>query len=171
MTWGIAHKNLKGLLPMSKDTIKALTQELLMVGCAAGTIRNVWSSIADRHRRFGLPFPFSAPGEFSRMCKAVAAVVGTPSRIIFPIGAHHVRELLGAIGLTDEQERNALMTASGTVLSSRVVEISFFQPCDFEWELDKLFHPMYEGTAAVRVYRRKQDTGRRGLWPRIGKSQ
>ena len=126
MTWGIAHKNLKGLLPMSKDTIKALTQELLMVGCAAGTIRNVWSSIADRHRRFGLPFPFGAPGEFSRMCKAVAAVVGTPSRIIFPIGAHHVQQMLGAIGLTDEQERNALMTASGTVLSSRVVEITFF---------------------------------------------
>ena len=171
VTWGIAHKNLKGLLPMSKDTIKALTQELLMVGCAAGTIRNVWSSIADRHRRFGLPFPFSAPGEFSRMCKAVAAVVGTPSLIIFPIGAHHVKELLGAIGLTDEQERNALMTASGTVLSSRVVEITFFQPCDFEWEIDRHFHPRYEGTTAVHVYRRKQDTGRRGLWPRIGKSQ
>lgn len=171
VTWGIAHKCLQNLLPMSRETIKALTQELLMVGCAAGTIRNVWSSIADRHRRFGLAFPFSSQGEFSRMCKAVAAVVGTPSRIIFPIGAHHVQRMLELIGLTDEQTRSVLMTCAGTLLSSRVVEVSFFQPCDFLWELDKLFHDQYEGTTAVHVYRRKQDTGRRGLWPRIGRSR
>ena len=41
LTWGIAHRALGQLLPMSKVTLKALTQELLMVGCAAGTIKNV----------------------------------------------------------------------------------------------------------------------------------
>ena len=37
LTWGIAHRALGQLMPMSKVTLKALTQELLMVGCAAGT--------------------------------------------------------------------------------------------------------------------------------------
>ena len=79
MTWEIAHECLESLLLMG---LKA--QELLKVGCAAGTIRNVWSSIADRHRRFGLVPPLNEPGEFSRMCKAVASVKGVPSRIVFP---------------------------------------------------------------------------------------
>jgi hypothetical protein len=67
LTWGIAHRALGQLLPMSKVTLKALTQELLMVGCAAGTIKNVWCSIADRHRRFGHNAPLAAAGDFKRL--------------------------------------------------------------------------------------------------------
>ena len=63
LTWGIAHKALGQLMPMSKVTLKALTQELLMVGCAAGTIKNVWCSISDRHRRFGHNVPLAAAGD------------------------------------------------------------------------------------------------------------
>jgi hypothetical protein len=55
ITLGIAHECVADVLPMAKDTLKSLTLELLMVGCAAGTIRNIWSSIEDRHRRFGHP--------------------------------------------------------------------------------------------------------------------
>jgi hypothetical protein len=60
LTWGIAHQLLNRpsivetiagalgqLMPMSKVTLKALTQELLKVGCAAGTIKNVWCSVSD----------------------------------------------------------------------------------------------------------------------------
>jgi hypothetical protein len=39
LTWGVAHEAVDKLLPMSKDTLKALTQELLMVGVSAGTIK------------------------------------------------------------------------------------------------------------------------------------
>ena len=139
-----------------------------MVGCAAGTIRNVWSSIADRHRRFGLTPPMNGPGEFSRMCKAVAAVKGMPSRIVFPIGAHHLQRMLELIGLTDREAQNVLITCMGTVLNCRVVELTFIQICDLLWELDRAYHERYAGTTAVHIYRRKQDTGRRGLQPRIG---
>ncbi len=41
LTWGIAHGVVTELLPMSKETLTALTQEMLMVGCAAGTIKNL----------------------------------------------------------------------------------------------------------------------------------
>ena len=52
---------------MSKVILKALTQELLMVGCVAGTIKNVWCSIADRHRRFGHNAPLAAAGDFKHL--------------------------------------------------------------------------------------------------------
>jgi hypothetical protein len=57
LTWGIAHECVASLLPRSKTVIKALSQELLTVGCSPGTIRNIWSSIEDRHRRFGQSLP------------------------------------------------------------------------------------------------------------------
>jgi hypothetical protein len=82
--WGIAHRALGQLLPMSRVTLKALTQELLMVGCAAGTIKNVWCSISDRHMRLGHNAPLAAAGDFKRLYKAIAAVKGAPSKLLFP---------------------------------------------------------------------------------------
>ena len=38
-----------------------------MVGCSAGTITNVWSSIEERHRRFRLAMPLGGAGEFERL--------------------------------------------------------------------------------------------------------
>ncbi len=60
LTWGIDHGVVADLLPMSKETLTALTQEILMVGCATGTIKNLWSSIEDRNLRFGLFMPLRA---------------------------------------------------------------------------------------------------------------
>ena len=168
VTWGIAHECVELLMPMTKQTLEALTQELLMVGCAAGTIRNTWSSIEDRHRRFGLELPLGGFGDFRRMSKAVAAVRGTPSRIIFPIGSHHLQRMLELVGLTAGQEQEILMCCTGTALNCRVGEITFLQICDLLWDLDAAFSVEYMGTTAIRIYRRKQDTGRKGHYPRIG---
>ena len=139
-----------------------------MVGCSAGTINNLWSSIEDRHRRFGLAMPLGGAGEFKRLYKAVAAVKGTPSRIMFPIGVHHIKRLLELVGLTECQERDVLVTVLGTVVCMRVVELTFLQVCDILWDLDAAFHIMYLGTLAVHIYRRKQDTARKGLYARVG---
>ena len=38
------------------------------------------------------------------------------------------------------------------------------------WDFDATFHVMYRGTAAIRIYRRTQDTGRKGHYPRLGKA-
>jgi hypothetical protein len=168
LTWGVAHEAVDKLLPMSKDTLKALTQELLMVGVSAGTIKNMWSSIEDRHRRFGFALPLGGPGDFKRLYKAVAAVKGTPSKLIFSIGLHHLKRLLELVGLTVCQERDVLACILGTVVCLRVVEVAFLQICDFLWDHDAAFHEMYIGTVAVHVYRRKQDTARKGLYARVG---
>jgi hypothetical protein len=83
LTWGLAHGGVDKLLPKSLDTLKGITQELLMVGCATGTISNVWSAIEDRSRRFGYPLPLGIEGDFSRMAWTVGSVCGEPSRLIF----------------------------------------------------------------------------------------
>ena len=61
-----------------------------------------------------------------------------------------------------------LVTVLGTVVCMRVVELTFLQVCDILWDLDAAFHIMYLGTLAVHIYRRKQDTARKGLYARVG---
>jgi len=169
LTWGIAHEEVKSLLPMTQETLKAITQEMLMVGCAAGTIRNLWAAIEDRHRVFGYAPPLALRGgDFSRFSKAVASVKGMPSRLIFPIGTHHIQSMLELVGLTIAQRRDTLMCVLGTVMCLRVNEVDQLQICDVLWYLDKNFHVKYKNTIACRVYKRKQDTARKGLYPRAG---
>jgi hypothetical protein len=168
LSWGIAHDEVKSLLPMSRDTLKAITQELLMVGCSAGSIRNIWSAIEDRHRRFGYAPPLGMEGDFSRMARAVGSVRGQPSRLIFPIGVHHVQRLMELIGLTLTQKRDMLACVLGTVACLRVGEVENLQLCDLKWGHDAAWHADYEGSMAIGIYKRKQDQVRKGLFPRVG---
>ncbi len=72
LTWGISHEEVRSLLPMSQETLKAITQKMLMVGCAAGTIQKLWSAIEDRHCIFGYIPPLAMRGgDFSSYSKAV----------------------------------------------------------------------------------------------------
>jgi hypothetical protein len=154
---------------MGLPVLKAITQEMLMLGSSAGTIRNLWSAIEDRHRFFGYTPQLAArEGDFSRYSKAVASVKEMPSRVIFPIGTHHVRLMLELVGLSLAQRRDILICVLGTVMCLRVGEISQLQICDVLWRLDGGFHVMYVNTLGCRIYKRKQDTARKGLYPMAG---
>jgi len=170
ITWAIAHEEVASILPMTQTTLKAITQEMMMIGCATGTIRNVWSAVEDRHRRFGYALPLGMQGDFTRMSKAVASVQGQPSRLIFPVGVHHVKALLELAGLTDTQTRDMLVCVLGTVCCLRVGEVAQLQVCDLRWSHDAAWHPRYNNTLAVGVYKRKQDQARKGLFPRAGEA-
>ena len=170
ITWGIAHEEVGSILPMTQTTLKAITQELMMMRCATGTIRNIWSAIEDRHRRFGYALPLGVEGDFTRLSKAVASVQGQPSRLIFPVGTHHVRALLELAGLTNAQTRDVLACVLGTVCCMRVGEVAQLQLCDLKWNHDAAWHPQYSNTLAVGIYKRKQDQARKGLFPRAGEA-
>jgi hypothetical protein len=170
ITWGVAHDEVGQLLPMSQDTLKAITQEMLMVGCSAGTVRNMWSAVADRHRQHRLPAPLAIEGEFSRLARAVGSVRGEPSRLIFPVGVHHIQRLVEMAGLTLTQRRNMLICVVGTVACMRVSEVANLQLCDVRWNHDAGWHAQYEGTMAIGIYKRKQDQTRKGLYPRVGRA-
>ena len=164
LTWGIAHDSVH--LPMTQATLKALTLELLMVVCAAGTIQNVWCSIEDRHRWFGLPLPLGVAGDFRRLYKAACAVRRAPSRICFPIGPHHAKQLLDLVGLTGAAGCPDVCHRCGVELPRGGAGL--LQIYDFLWDRDGAYHPRYLGTAAVHIYRRKQDTSGIGHYPRLG---
>jgi hypothetical protein len=142
---------------------------MLIVGCSAGTIRNLWSAIEDRHRLFGYQPPLAMRGgDFSQYSKAAASVKGMPSRLILPVGVHHVQKMLDLVGLTISQLHDMLMCALGTVMCMRVNEVDQLQICDVLWLFDAGFHVMYANTLACRIHKRKQDTARKGLYPRAG---
>ena len=141
-----------------------------MIGMSAGSIRNLWSAIEDRHRQFGYTPPLAMRGgDFSRYSKAVASIKGMPSRLIFPVGVHHVKQMLELVALSPAQTRDVLMCVLGTVMCMRVNEVDQLQICDVLWRFDAGFHPRYSNTLACRVYKRKQDQARKGLYPRAVK--
>ena len=103
LTWGIAHECVASLLPRSKTVIKALSQELLTVGCSPGTIRNIWSSIEDRHRRFGQSLPLGGVwGLLAHVQGSGCSARGTFA-FHFPMGVHHLKWMLELIGLAPAQ--------------------------------------------------------------------
>ncbi len=91
-----------------------------MIGCATGTIRNIWSAIEDSHHRYGYTLLLGMQVDSTRVSKAVAAVRRQPSRFIFPVGSHHVRALLELAGLSDTQTRDMLICVLGTTACMRV---------------------------------------------------
>jgi hypothetical protein len=101
LTWGVAHDEVKSLLPMAQDTLnlKAITQEGLMIGMSAATIWNLRSGWVSNRRspqdvRLHASLGNAGGGKFSRYSKAVASAKGIPSRLIFPVGVHHVQQML-----------------------------------------------------------------------------
>ncbi len=166
LTWGIAHEAVGKLLPMRKQTLKGLTQELLMVGFSAGTVKRIWCSIEDRHRRYEHPLPFGGAGDFRRLFKAVAAVKGTPSKLLYRHPPHAKLAGIGRPHGLPGAERTGVRL--GVVLVCRVVEVGDLQIYDLLWGHDADYHEMYLGTLAVRICRMKQDPERVGHYPRAG---
>jgi hypothetical protein len=167
LTFGMAHEVMDQLLPMSVETLKAFTVELLLVGASANTVKNAWSAIEHRHRMAELSPPLVQHLAFQRLFKAVASIKGTPGSILFPIGTHHLKALFEKVGLSRTEERSVLVLGTGTTGCSRPVEVSNMQVCDLLWGHDAAFHVDLAGGLAIRIYKRKQDTGRYGLYVRV----
>jgi hypothetical protein len=168
LTWGLAHGIMDKILPMSAEDFRALVMEMMMVGLGAASIKNIMSAVQTRHRLAGLTPPLMESRAFARMYKAVASVKGTPSRLRFPVGTHHLLQMIALEGRMSPLERRAvLVTCVGTACVSRVDEMAQIQMCDLLWGHDGPYHPSLAAALAIRIIRRKQDTGRFGLYVRI----
>ena len=167
VTFGLAHECLDQILPMSDEVLRALTVDLLLAGVSANSIKNVWSAVQHRHDLARAPAPLGEPRAFKKLFKAVASITGTPGQIQFPIGTHHIQQWFELVGLSTAELRSVLATVLGTAACSRPVEVSNMQLCDLLWGHDGAFHLLLAGGLAVRIYKRKQDTGRFGLYVRI----
>ena len=128
-------------LGVGLDTLQAITRELLMVGCAAGTLGKVWSAIEDRSRQLGHAMALGVEGDLSRMARAVGSVRREPSRLMLPVGVQQVRNLVRLAGLPLTQRRDVLMTVLGTVACLRVSEVSSLHMCDSTFPHDAAWSP------------------------------
>ena len=171
LTWGSAHGIMHKLLPMGLEDVQALVMELMMVGLAASSIKNILSCIESRHRMFGLAPPLLQGKMFVWMCKAVASVTGTPSRLRFPIGTHHILQMLAQSGISRLEQRAMLIMSVGTVACPRVAEAAQIQMCDLLWGHDAVYRASLRNALAIRITRRKQDSNRFGLYCRVPAGQ
>ena len=173
LTWAVAYGAVELLLPMSLDTLKALSWQLVTLRCSPALMQNIWGTIAQRHHAFDLVPPLSRPGEYGRWLHAVSVSPGRPRLLKFPIQREHIVRLLSLPGLRDlpfVQQRNILATIVSTICCTRVSEVAALQACDLLYDLDCLRgERQYEGTLAVRINKRKNDSIRKGLFPRLGR--
>ena len=167
VTWLLAHDLADKGLPMTREVLEALTMELIFLGLSVGSIRNIWSSIENRHRIYGHQPPLGEPGSFKRGIKAISSLRGQPIKLMFPVGRRHVQGLLRLIGLTWTQQRNVLLTLTGTVMCARVSETAGLRVCNVHPDVDVPFDPAYRGGIGIKIVKRKNDVKRRGIMTRI----
>ena len=149
LSWGLAHGQMDRLLPMNLEDVQAFLMELMLLGMSANSLKNVKSCLEARHRLFGLVPPLVAARAFGRILKAMASLTGATSRIRFPVGTHHLLQMLAMQGMSALERRAILLVCIGTVCCSRVDELSQMQLCDLLWDWDAAYHPSLFACLAI----------------------
>ena len=81
VSWAIARKAVRLLLPMSTDTLKALTWDLITHAASVSLVEAVWHgrhAIKARHRQYHLKQPIDGRGELTAWKHSIASVTGRP---------------------------------------------------------------------------------------------
>jgi integrase len=169
VTYGLAQRDLEAIMPATKEMVQAWALQLMMLGASPALIRSSIAAVQSRHSEYGFPAPLNEAGAFKRFMKAVLSLQGSPRRQITPITRKMMTKLMLLRELTPGQERDVLITVTGTQLGARVGELKRLQVCDLLVDHDVPYSRRFRGSAAVRIRKRKQDQLRRGLYPRLAK--
>ena len=175
MSWAIARKAVKLLLPMSTDTLKVLIWDLITHAASASLIEAVWHAIQARHRQYYLTPPIDGRGGADCL-EALDSLGHRPAS--FPQAADTPYSCCPATRLeTDSATQVAwnlarLATALTTIAFLRISEVAHLQVCDLWFDHFTGYGiPGYEGTCAVHVNKRMNDRVRRGHHPALGRSE
>ena len=172
VTWGVTNDAVRLLLPMSVKTLKALSWDCLMLGCSRSVIESVWSAVQHRHNILGLDPPLVGRNVFTSWVKAISCLMGRPLRLKFPIHKGIVAFLLRWHPESMALNRDRLLTALATITCLRVSEVARLQVCDLWFHYFESMGLLgFEGTAAIHIVNRKNDTQRKGHHPAVGKSR
>ena len=172
VTWAVARKAVDSILPMSLDTLKALTWDMVCFAVPSSQVELVWRSIQARHRQFQLRLPLGETGQYSMWTRMLGSVRGRPLRLKYPIQKHTVRWLLAWRPDKLAAHRARLLTVVATLACLRVSEVALLQVCDLWFDhLAGYGVPGFEGTCSLHIVRRKNDTQRKGHWPALGRSR
>jgi hypothetical protein len=169
LTWATARGALGLVLPMTRETLEALVWDMLSCQCTAPMIRGVVDATQARHRRFGLPSPLVGARAYARFMGSLSRFQGTQSPYKSPITPELVMAILLTPTSSPAEERNVLAACTGTISGLRPCEGAAMQACDLMMGFDLRHGPEYRLAAATNVMKRKQDQGRKGHHPRIGR--
>ena len=171
VTWAVARKAVKDVLPMKLDTLKALTWDLVCFHVPSSQIEMVWKAVQARHRLFQLRQPLCEANQYSSWVRMLGSIRGRPIALKLPIQKGTVKWLLAWRPNSLDAHRARLMTALATIACLRVNEVARLQVCDLWFDyLTAYGVPGFQGTCSVHVDRRKNDTVRKGHYPALGRS-
>ena len=169
LTWAIARQATALIMPMHVDTLKALTWDLITFGSSRSQLAAVWAAVQARHRSFALPAPIQGPGEFSAWLRSIGCIMGRPLKLKFPVHKGVVRWLLRWRPDSVAANRDRLLTALATIACLRVSEVARLQSCDLWFDHFTGYGVGgFDGTCAVHVALRKNDSERKGHLPGLG---
>ena len=97
ITWALSWNVVQNILPMSLDTLKAFTFDLVSFGCTSAVIRSCWAAIQNRHKEFEYTPPIHGSGQYSAWERCIASAMGAPARIRFTVPKSIVHSLLTGV--------------------------------------------------------------------------
>ena len=172
VTWAVARKAVAHILPMSLETLKALTWDMVCFAVPSSQVEMVWRSVQARHRQFQLRPPLYEVNEYSSWAKMLGSVRGRPLKLKYPIQKGTVRWLLAWRPESLAAHRARLLTVVATLACLRVNEVALLQVCDLWFDhLTGYGVPGFDGTCSLHITRRKNDPERKGHWPALGRSR
>ena len=172
VTWAIARGATNRLMPMNRDTLKALSWDFLMMGASRSQIVAVWSAVQSRHMSFGFDPPIQRRGEFTIWTRSLGHIMGRPMALKLPIHRSIVARLLRWHPERVAVDRDRLLTVLATIACLRVSEVARLQACDVWFDhFTGTGIPGYEGTCGIFVAYRKNDSERRGHIPGLGRAR
>ena len=172
LTWGVARDTLDLLLPMRTSTLKAFTMDLMGLSTPRSVILAIWSAVQNRHRIAGYKTPINGPGEFSAWTRMLASLQGAPRPLLFPIHKTMIHKLLAWRPASVLDNRDRLATCLATITCLRVAELIALRVCNVLFNFHCSYGvPGYEGTMALRIVKRKNDSERKGHYPAVGRSR
>jgi hypothetical protein len=143
-----------------------------MLGCSRSVIESDWSAVQHSHNLLGFAPPLAGRNVFTSWVKAISCLMGRPLRLKFPIHKGIVAFLLRWRPESMALNRDRLLTALATVTCLRVSEVARLQVCDLWFHyFESMALPGMEGTAAIHIVNRKNDTQRKGHHPAVGQSK
>jgi hypothetical protein len=160
-TYAFVHGRLHEALPAPSTLIKAFMWSLIRCGLKPGTLVLYLYAIVDRHARYHQPLSVSKR-DLKQWTTAFERLCGCPKVDRLAITAAHLRAALHLPRTRLRDIRDTLIVAVGTLCALRVSELTQLDLCDVLFDFDA------PGIMALRIKKRKNDTKRAGLWPRIG---
>jgi len=172
VTWAVARKAVAHILPMSLETLKALTWDMVCFAVPSSQVEMVWRAVQARHRQYQLRPPLHEANEYASWAKMLGSIRGRPLKLKYPIQKGTVRWLLAWRPDTLAAHRARLLTTVATLACLRVNEVALLQVCDLWFDhLTGYGIPGFESTCSLHITRRKNDTERKGHWPALGRSR